>query len=848
MAKVSVEQLMSKLSDIDADEAELSKYFVLDEENSRPFAPQFKLNPDKVQIPRGTDANVRSAAALNGANWFARMNRRGKFFNKLRGGYSGPVIVSEGDSWFQYPLLLKDTIDWLMDDYAILSLGAAGDLLQRMADKQEYLGALREYNADILLLSGGGNDVMAGGALASYLEKYDPALKPGDYLLPSFQALLDGALEQYERMFNQVRQSFPHVSILCHGYDYPVPNSDKWLGKPMEKRGIKDKVLQKAIAATMMDRFNRRMRRLAKAMPHVTYIDCREVVGDHRWHDGLHPTTDGFKDVAKKFKSEIKKLANARSLPVNLVSGPFGGPTQKSAGRDEATIAGGPAKGYSLHLGLNLVDPAHYDGWDGALNACEADAHAMEALAARQGFDTKTLLTRQATRAAVVAEIEAIADKCEPGDMFLFTVSAHGGRIPDFNQDEDHDGDEKMDETICLYDFQLADDELYMLWTRFEAGVRILVVPDTCHSGSMVRAGPAMPPSLFGHAIPQPNRQHVRAMPNAVADRVWRANEDAYRKASDSYSALKESVLMHPLSSPVRASVLNLGACKDEQYAQDGQNHGAFTGALLEVWQGGAFNGDYRSFRDAIDAVINSPNQTPQLFERLVRSPSFVGDIPFTLNPVRKVRPQPAVLSAGFESAFSDDEGEENDSIPDSEVQALFDRKNTNLRSRSATAALLWSDYAEFDAFIKGLGLRYFSTDEFLVLGGAHNSPGSPCAGKNAYPPRGLWNNIAETAKVLDTFRHRVGKAIVITNAYRTAAYNACLPDTAATSRHVVFNALDFKVENMAAPEAAMALRVLRDREGLFVGGIGRYNSFTHVDTRGSNATWPSSFKATPLP
>ena len=29
------------------------------------------------------------------------------------------------------------------------------------------------------------------------------------------------------------------------------------------------------------------------------------------------------------------------------------------------------SKGISLHIGLNRVDPTAYDGWDGALAACE---------------------------------------------------------------------------------------------------------------------------------------------------------------------------------------------------------------------------------------------------------------------------------------------------------------------------------------------------------------------------------------------------------------------------------------------------------------------------------------------
>ncbi|WP_371168122.1 caspase family protein [Aliiroseovarius sp. 2305UL8-7] len=647
MAKITVEELMSKMANLDTEEAEFAGYFILDEDASGAFEPRFKLNPETVQIPRGADAEQRSAALMNSANWFARMNRKSKFQKKIAEGYDGPIIVSEGDSWFQYPIRLKDTIDHLMDRYAIYSLGAAGDLLKRMADKQEYLSALQETGANILLLSGGGNDLVAGGALATHLEAFDPDLTAAEYLRPSFQALLDDALKHYGRMFKQVRRRFPHVTILCHGYDYPVPNKDRWLGKPMEKRGIKNKALQKAIAAEMMDQFNQRLRRLSRSQPHVTYIDCRGVVGDSRWFDGLHPTNAGYGDVATRFHQEIRKVNRLRQGPPLVIDGPFGSAERITRALGAPTvIAGGNAKGLSLHVGVNTVDPAHYDGWDGKLAACEADAHAMQALAEAEGFVPKTLLTKDASRQNVIDEIERAAQSLVPGDMFLFTVSAHGGRVPDFNQDEDHDDDsQRMDETLCLYDFQIADDELYMLWASFREGVRILTVPDTCHSGSMVRMGPGNPTELFGRPVAPV--ASVRAMPLNVESRVWRANEGAYRAASNSYSALKESVMTAPLTSPIQASVLNLGACKDTQFAMDGDKNGAFTGALLKVWDSGRFSGGYLDFRHAIDAEINSEDQTPQLFDALIREPDFSSDRPFTIKPVARVGSMFTARSAG---------------------------------------------------------------------------------------------------------------------------------------------------------------------------------------------------------
>src|SRR5215212_1220303 len=137
-------------------------------------------------------------------------------------------------------------------------------------------------------------------------------------------------------------------------------------------------------------------------------------------------------------------------------------------------------KGLSVHIGLNRVDPQHYGGWDGTLAGCVYDANDMAALAKERRFETTTLLDEQATAARVVEAIGNAAHQLRAGDIFLLTYSGHGGQVRDTNGDED-DG---KDETWCLYDRQLVDDELYALWGRFEPGTRILMISDSCHSGS----------------------------------------------------------------------------------------------------------------------------------------------------------------------------------------------------------------------------------------------------------------------------------------------------------------------------------------------------------------------------
>lgn len=845
MSRITIDELMTRLADLSTDEAAIAEYFIIDPEAEDAFSPAFTLNPETVVIPAGPLGEARSAMALNMANWFSRMQRHRRFLERMSGGYSGPVIVAEGDSWWQYPLKLTDTIDHLMVPYAIRCVSAAGDLLGDMADKAEYIAALRETNASILLLSGGGNDLLRNGQLANHLEAYHPDLKPADYLKPSFDHVLSQAFSNFERILRDVHGAFPQVQILTHGYDYAIPARGRWLGRPMERRQINDRALQAKIAEDMMDRFNRGLRRLVANMAHVTYVDVRNTVGSHRWYDELHPTNDGYGDVAAKFQREIARLANRRSTPpIYAPGGAFGRAKdlerrarQADVGLPEPEQAG---QALSLHVGLNLLNPAHYAGWDGALAGCENDAIAMERLARSQGFETKLMLTEAATRQAVVEEIMRVAKILEPGGMFLFTMAGHGGRIPDWNGDEVDDGTgTAMDETLCLFDSQIVDDELYLLWSRFREGVRILYVGDTCHSGSPIRFNPFSSP--LPDALTADPTMRPRCMPLSVETRTWRQNLQDYRTRAITYAGINEQVLLNPLDMVVKADVMSLGACQDHQYAMDGPEHGVFTAALLRVWDQGRFRGDYYALRDRIEREIASPMQIPSLDDRWLIDPGFPYQAPFALWPRHQdngAASRPAI-SAGPPAAVVSElpapftltdliatEGEE----PDDDALA---HDGTGARRSGAG----WADMPAFQAFIDALGLQHFSAEEFLVLGGGHSSPTSACHGLNSYPPRSLWPNIVATARVLDSLRGRLGKPITITNAYRAQAYNQCIRG-AQSSQHLFFCALDFRVSGLSAAEAANALRWMRDREGAFSGGIGIYNSFVHIDTRGSNPTW----------
>jgi len=266
-------------------------------------------------------------------------------------------------------------------------------------------------------------------------------------------------------------------------------------------------------------------------------------------------------------------------------------------------------QGISVHIGLNRVDPDQYEGWDGQLAACEADAKDMEALAKAQGFKSRSLLlTKAATAAAVTAAILSAAKTLKSGDLFFLTYSGHGGQVRDTNSDEQ----DRMDETWVCYDRQLVDDELYDLWAKFKAGVRILVLSDSCHSGTVLREIPA-----FVSGGPR-----IRAMPTTVARKVQKAHAALYRQIQDEHPAAESAV--------VKASVLLVSGCMDNQTSMDGARNGLFTGTLKKVWSNGAFKGNYRKFRDLIVAKMPS-DQTPNYYFVGAANPKYEAQGPFLI-------------------------------------------------------------------------------------------------------------------------------------------------------------------------------------------------------------------------
>jgi N-acetyl-anhydromuramyl-L-alanine amidase AmpD len=308
--------------------------------------PTYQLKPSiKLIIEEGQlrDKGFLQDKILDIANWWARRRRNNHFKEVIKRFPDRLRIVSEGDSWFQHPLVL-DIIDHLSRTYAIYCVAAAGDTLRNyLSNKKQngeyFMDALDEQQPSVFLISGGGNDIL-GSQFRSYLndnpDNSQPAGEnPKRFLKDSLFSELDALMEIYRSLFSLMRTRKPNLHIIVHGYDYPIKLNDAnkgWLGRYMIEKGISREGDRKAIIGLIMDTFNESLNRIAKGFDNVTYLDVRNMVryniadGVDQWYDEIHPNNEGFQQVAMKFMQKINELNFPKAIAPTLSAHPAPAP------------------------------------------------------------------------------------------------------------------------------------------------------------------------------------------------------------------------------------------------------------------------------------------------------------------------------------------------------------------------------------------------------------------------------------------------------------------------------------------------------------------------------------------
>ncbi|MCB1825191.1 MAG: caspase family protein [Candidatus Competibacteraceae bacterium] len=256
----------------------------------------------------------------------------------------------------------------------------------------------------------------------------------------------------------------------------------------------------------------------------------------------------------------------------------------------------------ALCIGIN-----DYPGTANDLSGCINDAQDWADTLQARGFVVTCLLDSAATKAGMVTEMQQLIGQAQAGDSVIVTYSGHGTWVPDISGDEP----DSRDEALCPYDINsgnaLLDDEIHQLFAQRAAGVKIVLISDSCHSGTVIRwAGPS--------ADTQGPR--VRFLPPAV----WLPAERLPRAANGETLARRETRGAQLGGMALAGGDLLMAGCADTEYSYDAyfsrRPNGAFTYFALKTLPTLAANATYADWYKAIRDYLPSSNypQSPQLF------------------------------------------------------------------------------------------------------------------------------------------------------------------------------------------------------------------------------------------
>ncbi len=228
------------------------------------------------------------------------------------------------------------------------------------------------------------------------------------------------------------------------------------------------------------------------------------------------------------------------------------------------------------------------------LNGCINDGRAMQSIITSKFlFDSKkvdTLFNEAANRTAILNQMNALLDKSNPNDIAFIYYAGHGSRVTNSLSREA----DKLDESIVPSDTwkpgveDIRDKELAKIFNQFiDKGVKLTVIMDCCHSGSLSR-GPNQP-GLF------------------------RFIDDANYDAKDA---------SQPVAPETRkeGTFLIMSAAQDNEFAQEQRDefniaHGAFTIAFMKALEQQSVNTSTSNLFTSIRAILksNGKKQEPVL-------------------------------------------------------------------------------------------------------------------------------------------------------------------------------------------------------------------------------------------
>jgi len=245
-----------------------------------------------------------------------------------RGGQSPLMLLSHGDSWFNYPL---NGNTWPSSDTdiiahltrlgspppKILNISHYGDATtdeMSLSKQQRLIAALRNSKnwlvgkPDAILFSGGGNDI-AGDPFIIYLNYKDS--NPSGLDTERFAGRLNSIRASYLDLFLFRTRYAPQVPIFGHCYDYARPMqphppcAGPWMSPSLTFTGWNTEQGTQIIH-DVLDRFRDMLVTLEGSGYDFTAIQTQGILAKADWANELHPYPGGFEKLAQTFLAALR--------------------------------------------------------------------------------------------------------------------------------------------------------------------------------------------------------------------------------------------------------------------------------------------------------------------------------------------------------------------------------------------------------------------------------------------------------------------------------------------------------------------------------------------------------------
>ena len=247
----------------------------------------------------------------------------GRFINTMIDYPHLPKILVEGDSWFAYPLKmnLAAQVESKLPG-AYLRISQNGDTVECMIfgkQNRKLRRYLQRFPLDVILFSGGGNDIVDPKVLPQILREKKAGMSWEDCIdKEAFRPKLERIRAGYLQLIGFRDQYRPRCLILAHGYDYPIPGDrpvrflgfrigGPWMYPHMEARKIFDQADKNAIGRWLIEQFNLMLAELADTMPGFVYVDTPGTLNADDWTNEIHPTSSGFEKIGSKVANVLRE-------------------------------------------------------------------------------------------------------------------------------------------------------------------------------------------------------------------------------------------------------------------------------------------------------------------------------------------------------------------------------------------------------------------------------------------------------------------------------------------------------------------------------------------------------------